>query len=149
MVRSVLAAIAGYAPIVVVVVAGITLSWAILGGEGAFRGEGPEPSTAWLVLNVVFGFLAAVVGGRVALRIGRSSRAVNILVGLVMALGVILALTAESRYARKRKISRPVAKMSFIDAGQHAKQPNWYNWTIPIVGVAGVLVGGWLQVGKP
>lgn len=142
MVRSILAAIAGYAVIAVVVVAGITLSWAILGGEGAFRGEGPEPSTAWMALSVVFGFLAAVVGGRVALKIGRSPLAVKILVGLVIVLGIVSALTAESSYASKRKIDKPVAKMSFVDAGQHAKQPTWYNWTIPLVGAAGVLLGG-------
>jgi hypothetical protein len=149
MIRSVLAAIAGYVAMVVVVVAGITLSWAILGGEGAFRGEGPEPSTAWMVLSVVFGFVAAVAGGWVALKIGRSSMAVKVLVGLVLVLGLYSALTAESEYAGRKKIRRRVARMSFIDAGQHAKQPTWYLWTIPIVGVAGVLVGGRLQTGKP
>jgi hypothetical protein len=26
--------------------------------------------------------------------------------------------------------------------GQYAVQPGWYNWIIPLVGVAGVLLGG-------
>jgi hypothetical protein len=149
MIRSILAAIAGYAAMVVGVIAGITISWAILGGEGAFRGEGPEPSTAWMILSVVFGLLAAVAGGWVALRIGRSTRAVKILVGLVIVLGLYSALTGESEYAGRKKIDKPVARMDFVEAGAHAKQPTWYLWTIPIVGVAGVLLGGRSRTEQP
>lgn len=142
MIRSILAAVAGYAALVVVVMVGIALAWAILGGTGAFAGEGPEPSAIWIILNMICGFLAAWVGGWVALKIGRSVHAVNILIGLVILLGVMTVLTADSQYAKRARVDKPVAEMSFMEAGQHAKQPAWYNWVIPLVGVAGVWIGG-------
>jgi hypothetical protein len=142
MIRSILAAVAGYAALVVVVVAGIGLTWAVVGGSGAFAGEGPEPSAMWMVANLVSGFLAAFAGGWVARKIGRSQQAVKILAGLIILLGIITAITAEAAFAKRKKIDTPVAEMSFMEAGQHARQPGWYNWIIPLVGVAGVWIGG-------
>ena len=142
MARSILAAVLGYIVMVIVVMAVIGIAWAILGGSVAFEGEGPNPSTAWLTFNIVSGFLAAAVGGCVALRIGKSALAVKILVGIVVLLGLYFALTAESSYADREQVDKPVAEMTFWEAGQHAKHPTWYNWTIPLVAVAGVLVGG-------
>ena len=142
MLRSILAAVVGYIAMVVVVLAGIALAWAVLGGSGAFAGEGPKPSTAWIAMNLVGGFLAAFVGSLVALKIGRSARAVKILIGLLLVLGVVSAVTANSVYEKREPVGKPVAEMSFREAGQHAKQPAWYNWVIPLVGVAGACLGG-------
>ena len=142
MLRSVLAAIGAYIVMIVVVMVGIWVAWAVLGGAGAFRGEGPEPSTAWIAWNFVTGFLAALAAGWVARRIGKSSMAVKILVVLILVVGLYYAVTAESSYAAREPVDTPVAEMSFREAGLHARQPTWYNWVIPLVGVAGVLVGG-------
>ena len=142
MVRTILAAVVGYIALVIVVLTGIFIAWSILGGTGAFRGEGPEPSTLWLVLNLVVAFTAAFVGGCVALKIGKSSAAVKILVGIVIVLGIYVALTAESAHADREPVDKLVAEMSFWEAGQHARQPVWYNWVVPLIGVAGVMLGG-------
>ncbi len=142
MLRDILAAIGGYIVMVIVVFIGIGLAWAVLGGEGAFAGEGPEPSTVWTAMNIVFGFLAAVVGGYTARRLGHSAAAVKILVGLVLALGLVFALTTEWAYETADVIDKPVAEMTFTEAGEHARNPVWYPWLIPLVGAAGVLVGG-------
>lgn len=141
MLRSILAAIAGYIALVIVVFTGIGLAWMILGGGGAFGGEGPYPSSAWLVFSIVSGFLGSVVAGWVALRIGGTATAVKVLLALVVVLGLYSALTAEANYAGREPIDKPVAEMTFMEAGQHAKQPTWYNWVIPLVGAVGVLVG--------
>ena len=142
MVGRILGAAAGYATLVVVVMAAVGLSWLALGGGGAFAGEGPEPSSLWLTLNLVGGFIAASVGGWVSRRVGRSANAVTILIGLVLLLGVVSALTADSQFEKRPRIDKPVAEMSFIEAGGHAKQPAWYNWVIPLVGAVGVWLGG-------
>ena len=142
MLRNILGGIAGYVVMVVVALAGIGVAWLALGGSGAFDGEGPYPSTAWIVLNLMSGLIAAFLGGLAARKIGRSPLAVMILAGLVLVLGIILALTAESSYAKREPVEKPVAEMSFMEAGQHAKQPTWYNWVIPLVGAAGALAGG-------
>ena len=142
MLRKILAAVVGYVVMVAVVLAGIAVAWSLLGGAGAFRAEGPAPSTIWIGLNLLTGFLAAVAGGWTALKIGRSAAAVKILVGVLLVLGIYLAVIADSSYAKREPVNKPVAEMSFAEAGQHGKQPAWYNWLIPLVGVGGVLVGG-------
>lgn len=142
MLRSILAAVAGYAVIVLVVFAGIGVAWLALGGAGAFQGEGPAPSTPWMALNLLSGFIAAVVGGLVARRIGGSPTAVRILLAMVLVLGVVSALMGGTATEAGPAIDKPVAQMSFMEAGRHAVQPAWYNWIIPLVGAAGVLVGG-------
>lgn len=142
MLRSVLGAIVGYVAMVVVVMAGIGLAWVGLGAEGAFAGEEPHPSNLWMVSNLVGGFIAALAGGLVALKSGRSQRAVKILAGLVLGLGLVVALLAPSSEVSGKSLNKPVAELSFMEAGEYAQQPSWYNWLIPLVGVAGVLLGG-------
>lgn len=142
MLRSILAAVVGYVALVLVVLAGIGVAWLALGGAGAFDGEGPAPSTPWMALNLLSGLIAAVVGGLVARRIGGSQLAVRILVGIVLVLGLVTAVMAGSAKGDREPLDKPVAEMSFQEAGQHAVQPAWYNWIIPLVGAAGVLIGG-------
>ena len=142
MLRSILAAVVGYAAIVIVVFTGIGVAWLALGGAGAFNGEGPAPSTPWMALNLLSGLIAAVVGGLVARRIGGSQLAVRILVGIVLVLGVVSAVMAGSAQKGREPVEKPVAEMTFQEAGRHAVQPAWYNWIIPLVGAAGALVGG-------
>lgn len=141
MLRSILAAIVGYVALVAVVLAGVATAWMALGGAGAFAGEGPAPSTPWIVLNLLSGLIAAVIGGLVARRIGRSQSAVRILVGLVLVLGLLSALFADGP-DDKEPIDKPVAELGFFEAGQYAAQPTWYNWVVPLVGAAGVIFGG-------
>ena len=142
MVRNILGAVAGYIVLVVVVMLGVGASWLVLGSSGAFDGEGPAPSTTWVASNIVFGFVAALAGGCVARKIGRSMTAVKILVALLLLLGGYVAVTAESSYAKREPVDRPVAEMSFFEAGRHAKAPAWYNYLIPVVGAIGAAIGG-------
>ena len=142
MLRSILAAIAGYAVIFVLVFAGIGVAWLALGAEGAFAGEGPVPSAPWLGLNLMSGFIAAVVGGLVARRVGGSRRAVRILVGVVLVLGLVTAVATGLVGKEQPAAEKPLTEMGFFEAGRYAQQPAWYNWLIPLVGAAGVLLGG-------
>ena len=100
MLRAISGAIVGYVALVIVVIAGLALAWAVLGGTGSFSGDGPYPSTAWNASALISGFVAAFLGGWVALKIGRSVLAVKILVALMLVLGLYGALTAESAYQK-------------------------------------------------
>jgi len=144
MLRAISGAIVGYVALVIVVIAGLALAWAVLGGTGSFSGDGPYPSTAWNASALISGFVAAFLGGWVALKIGRSVLAVKILVALMLVLGLYGALTAESAYQKRvaKAVAKPVAELSFIEAGTVAKNPAWYNWVIPFVGAAGAMLGG-------
>jgi len=144
MIRAILGAILGYVAIVVVVIAGLAATWAVLGGAGSFSGEGPYPSMAWSASAVLAGFIAAFLGGRVALKIGRTDLAVKILIGLMLVLGLYGAVTAESAYQKRtaEAVDKPVGELTFMEAGAVAKNPAWYNWVIPFVGAAGAMLGG-------
>lgn len=143
--RNIVGAIVGYVVMVIIVIASIAATWAVLGAEGSFTGGGPYPSIAWSASNVVFGFIGALAAGWVARRIGRSALAVKILVGVMLVLGVYGALTAESSYQERvaeAGIDKPVGELTFMEAGTVAKQPIWYLWLIPLIGAAGATLGG-------
>jgi hypothetical protein len=127
-VRNILAAIGGYVVMILVVFVGIGSAWMILGASGAFAGESPTPSSAWMVGNLVSGFMAAVAGGWAARRVGTSSASVRILIGLVLVLGVVSLLLSQG--ASVQALDKPVADLTFMEAGSYAVQPAWYNWVI-------------------
>jgi len=141
-VRTVLAVVAGYFLMVVIVIGSLGLAWMVLGADGAFAGEGPYPSAGWLAFSVIGGFIAAILGGFLARHLGGSAAAVKGLVGLVLVLGLISALTGGGSKGKNPVADQAVAEMSWGEAGQHAQQPTWYNWLIPLVGAAGVVLGG-------
>ena len=143
--RNILAVIVAYIAMVAITIASLGATWAVLGAAGSFAGDGPYPSIAWLVSNVIFGFLAALAGGCIARKIGRSDLAVKLLVGAILLLGLYGALTAESSYQKRVEaagIDKPVAELTFLEAGAVAKNPTWFLWTIPLIGAAGALLGG-------
>ena len=125
---------------VIVALAGIGVAWMTLGAAGAFAGEGPAPSTAWMAFNLVTGFIGALAGGWVARRIGTSAAAVSLLIGLVVVLGLVSAFGSAG--VDPVPLDKPVAELTFTEAGRYAVQPPWYNWVIVMVGVVGAWIGG-------
>jgi hypothetical protein len=142
--RAIVGAIVGYIVIIAIVIGGLFAAWAVLGGSGSFEGDGPYPSSAWNAAALASGFIAAIAGGWVARKLGRSALGVKILVGLMLVLGLYGALTAEASYQKRsaEAVAKPASELTFMEAGQVAKNPAWYNWVIPFVGVAGALLGG-------
>lgn len=151
-VRTILAVVVGYTSMFALVVMSLGLAWWVLGAKGAFAGEGPYLSIAWLAFSIGGGFVAAVVGGFMARRLGGPGAVKGLLV-LLLVLGLFSALTAEKAYERRQAAAqtavesaeiagKPVTELSFVEAGQVAKNPPWYNWVIPLIGAAGVLIGG-------
>jgi len=142
--RSIVGTLAGYVVMIVIVLASIFGTWQALGPAGSFNGEGPYPSTAWVLSNVIFGFLGAYAGGWVARRLGKSDLAIKMLAGLILALGLYQLVTEESAYEKRSADApdKPVAELTFMEAGMVARSPLWYLWSIPVIGVAGVWLGG-------
>lgn len=138
--RNILAAAGGYVVMVIVVFAGIGIAWALLGASGAFAGDTPSPSTTWLAGNLISGFVAAFAGGWTARRIGKSTGAVSILIGFILVLGVVSAVFGPDPPGEP--LGKPVADLTFIEAGQYAVQPTWYNWIVPIIGAVAAWLGG-------
>ena len=78
----------------VVVFVSFTAIYLILGADGAFKPGSFEPSTTWIALSFVLGFAAAVAGGFVCALIAKSKTGPMILIGLVIVLGLVMAIPA-------------------------------------------------------
>ncbi len=145
MLRNIVGAVVGYVAMVAIVILSLFVTWSVLGAQGSFAGDGPYPSTTWTLSNIVFGFVAAFLGGWLAHKIGQTRLAVYILIGAILALGLYAAITAESSYEKRvarAGIDKPVAELTFFEAGAVAKNPAWYVWTIPLIGAVGACLGG-------
>lgn len=120
MVRSLGGIIVGFFTIVVLVLVTTPVAVKLLLKDPAGR-----PTAPYLVVNLLFGLLAAAAGGWVAAHVAGRAPLVHagILGGIILALGLWTA--AQGGAAR-------------------AGQPQWYAWTLPFVGAAGTVVGATL-----
>jgi hypothetical protein len=122
LIRDIIAVVAGFTTMAVIVAGGsITLAAILLpDGVAAMRPHQDAtrtPSPKYLSLNIVLSLIAAVIGGRVAARNARAD-AFAVAIGLcavIMVMGVLSARAATS-----------------------SQQPRWYKFLLPIVGVVGV-----------
>jgi hypothetical protein len=120
MLRSILAVVVGYVVMAVVVmigVAGLTVAFP----EYAQAPQTGVVPTIPMVLELVWGFASAIVGGIVVARIARRSprRHAAVLAAIVLLLGAVYGLT--------------------MDLGP---LPTWFRVALPPVGAIGVLIGG-------
>jgi hypothetical protein len=120
MLRSLAAVFAGFLAIVILVLGSAPVTARLLSTETT-----PRPTSAYLAVNLVSGFLCAGAGGWLAGHIAAAHPQWHAaaLAALVLGLGVMTA--AQGGAAR-------------------AGQPSWYVWTLPFVGAAGALLGGWV-----
>lgn len=104
----------------VVVLFGFVLVASRLASLLSGLGPDDDPTTGYLLLNLVGSVLAATLAGMVGGWIGRSFIAPAILAVLILALG--LAAGAQAA----------------------AGQPGWYPLAVTVLGAVGVLLGAWL-----
>jgi hypothetical protein len=118
MLQSIGAVVAGYVVMAVLVMAG-TMAWVatmVPGGIAAMRqnprAQAMTPTPRYLAMNLVLSLVAAIAGGWVTARLGGN------LVGLaavLLVMGVVSAFMPEAK-----------------------RQPPWYRYLIPVVGLAGI-----------
>lgn len=150
MVRVIAGVIVGYIVSVALTVAGIFGAWAAFGVEGAFAENSTVASTQWSITICVLGFVAAIVAGATAAAIGRHPKrlAVKLLAAVMLLLGLGAAVINMGIEPQPRPADWAGRDVGFTEAGEVASSPTWYNFVIPFIGAAGVVVGGTL-VRKP
>ncbi len=139
MLRALGGALLGYLVIGVTVFLGLTVGYFALGPERAFREGVYEVSALWAVVSLVVGVGAAILGGWVARRVADSAHGPLLLAGLLLVLGLAMAIPVI--LAEPSAATRPDG-VGAMDAMQQARTPAWLALLNPIVGVAGVLLGG-------
>jgi amino acid transporter len=142
--RNILAIVTGYIVMFVIVMATLTGAFMVLGADRAFKPGTYDVTGLWIAVSAVLSFLAAIVGGMVAVRVGRSTHAASLLAIVVIILGVILAIPTldapEPGEPRTGDVSNVAAMMN-------AQQPPFVSFLNPVIGAVGVLIGG--RVRKP
>jgi len=149
MLRRILAVIAGYVAMFVIVVAALTAAYFALGTDASFKEGSFEPSVAWLVVMMVVGLGAAVVGGLVCRAVGKTDGAVTALILVVLILGLAQAIATAAAPAPPPEDLVRTGELSNLEAMQKARTPLWVAIANPIIGAVGVYVGGMLlRTGK-
>jgi len=139
MTRTILAVILGYAAMFVIVFVTLTASYFALGMEKTFRPGSFDVTPLWVLVMMVFSFVAAIVGGRVCRMISQKRLALSLLVVLILVLGLVSAVPA--LYAVETNTVRS-GDISNIQAMMNAKEPKWVAAIMPVIGIIGVGIGG-------
>jgi hypothetical protein len=95
----------------------------------------------WLIVSLG----AALVGGWLCARIAKGGRAVQVLAGLLLILGIISAVG--ERMMAQSEAAAPVvreADINSMEAMMSAQSPAWVSFANPLLGMVGVLIGGWI-----
>ena len=142
--RAIGSVVLGYVAMAVVVFVCMSVAYLLLGTEGSFRAGSYEVSGAWLVVTLVVGLGAAILGGFVCAAIAKTARPTRVLAAVVLVLGLAMAMPAltDSDPGDERVREGEVA---MFDAMQEARQPNWVMLLNPLIGAIGVLVGAGLR----
>ncbi len=139
MARKILGVIVGYVVMALLVFLTFSVAYLAMGANHAFKPGTYNVSLRWTALSFVLSLIAAIVGGYTCALIARSTRAAQVLAGIVLVLGIIIAIPALTG-SDTRPNTRP-ADVPNMQAMQSARTPGWVAILNPIVGVVGVLVG--------
>jgi hypothetical protein len=143
MLRSILGVVVGYLLIFVVLFCILTAAYFGMGAERAFQPGSFRPSTLWTAIEIVVGFGAAILGGWTCIAIARKRGAVTALVVVIIVLGALSAIPAIMAAGAPEAVRD--GSLSNMDAMMKARQPVWMAIMNPLLGIAGVLVGGRLK----
>jgi hypothetical protein len=132
MVRIILSVLAGYLAMAVLVMISFALVFV---------------TSAFIVYTLLTSVLAAVVGGYVTavLAAKRMRAAVAVLGGLVLALGLLLAVVGLMQPGPTASAAE-IEQMSPKERAMQEKEPIWYAFSLPFLGAAGVVAGGALRL---
>jgi F0F1-type ATP synthase assembly protein I len=144
MLRTILAVIAAYVTMFVLLFATFTGAFLIMGTEWSFKPGSFEASNAWVAMSLIAGLVISILAGFICAVIAKGGKAPVILAIVVFVLGMVLAIP--SVIAHQRNAGRVRAgNLTQAEAMQNAVEPIWAPFTFPIIGAVGVLIGGKLR----
>lgn len=144
MARSIIAVIASY--IVMFILTFILFSgmYLVLGADGAFKPGNYEASTVWLGLSFLLFLIVGILAGLLCAVIAKGGRAYLALAVVVLAVGLLLAIPSLIAKKAGTNLVR-TGSVSNFEAMSRAQEPVWAPFLFPIIGAAGVMIGGKLK----
>jgi ABC-type transport system involved in multi-copper enzyme maturation permease subunit len=141
--RKIIGVIVGYIAMAVVIFLSFTAAYLAMGANQAFKPGVYDVSLRWAAISIVLSLIAAIVGGYVCTLIARGTRAAQILAGLVIVLGILVAIPVLT--GRDTRPNKRPEEVPNLQAMQSARTPKWVAILNPIVGAVGVLVGAGIR----
>jgi len=143
MARSIIAVVASYLIMFVLIFVAFTAEYMLMGTNHAFRTGTFAASYRWIAAAFVINFVVAVIGGFICAAIAKGGKAPLALAIVVFVLGLGLAIPA--LVIEHKNAPRPAGEIPMFEAMQKAEEPRWVPFTFPIIGALGVLIGGKLK----
>ena len=144
MVRNILGVVLGYVAMFAFVFITFTGLYFLLGADGAFQPDTYEVSLVWIVISLILGLAAAVLGGYLCVLISKNQKATMVLAGLVLVLGIAMAIPVLGDSSNEVQDMRNDNTPN-MEAMQKAKQPPLVALLNPIIGALGVFAGSRLK----
>jgi hypothetical protein len=141
MLRTIAGVIVGFLVMAGLMFLSFTAAYAVLGPDRAFQPGTYDVSTLWVAVGVVVWLGAGLAGGYVCARIARRRAAADTLLGVVLVLGLLGATIGIVGRQGGESAAR-TDDVSGADARNRAQTPTWAALLYPLIGVAGVLIGG-------
>jgi len=142
MLRNILAVIAGYIVMALVVMVGLTGAYFALGADRAFEAGTYDVTILWIVVWAVASIVAALVGGVLCAKISKHSKgaviSLAILIGILGAGNVVFRMTAEAPSPEDQVRASDTPN---FEAMTKAQAPIWMYITESLIGVVGVVAG--------
>ncbi|HSN88947.1 MAG TPA: hypothetical protein VL025_19440 [Thermoanaerobaculia bacterium] len=142
MLRILASVIVGYLVLLVCMFALLTGAYLAMGTERAFQPGSYQVTLTWVVVSFVLSFAVAIVGGLVSRLVARTQTGPRALAVVVLVLG--FAMCAMIAMSPPPPADRP-GDVPNMEAMQKAQTPLWVALLNPLVGAAGVLLGGRLK----
>lgn len=145
MVRSIVAVIVTYIAMSIVIIVAFAGMWFGLGPDRLLQPGSYQGSIVITILAPAITIIGGLFGGWMCAKIGRSTKAVMVLAGIVLVLGLVMAyFTLQKPYPAD---PRPPG-MTVMQIMEIGREPTWFAIANPIIGAGAVLVGG-LFMGAP
>ena len=138
MLKSILGVIVGYIVMAILSFAIYTCAYLGLGVERVFEAGSYDVSTIWMVIMIVLSLIGGILGGLICAAISKSKGACMAFAGIVLALGLIVAIMTKMKDHPDTARSGDVPN---FQAMQMAQTPTWLCLLTPVLGAAGVLFG--------
>lgn len=144
MLKSILAIIASYIAIFIVLFAAFTGCYLALGAEGSFQPDSYNVSTVWIALTVVVCLVAGLIGGFLCALISKSRKTCQIFAFIVFFLGLLACIPAMNRSPDAPNVR--AGEVSNFEAMGLAVSPMWLHLLTPVISAAGVMLGSRMKL---
>jgi hypothetical protein len=144
MVRSIIAVIVSYITMFILNFLGFVGLYAIVGPSNAFRPRLYLASNRWILMGVAVMFVSGIIAGLICAAIARGRKATLALAGLILVVGLLLAIPAVMKSRANAGMVRE-GDVTSMEAMEKASWPVWAPFVFPFVSAVGALVGGKLK----